>query len=145
MDECLSQLVALAKAEYGESEFAYSKCHITWIWGRKRGQKGSHFMPIGPGEPTTREDYEANIEEEKRIRMEAFMGRWQKSYWSYEKKLTRPGWREKLVEIINNYSPIAEPNPKRGSPPFPEAEAAGGGSNSPAVNSAPSAGEQHGG
>lgn len=139
MDECLSQLVALAKAEYGESEFAYSKRHITWVWGRKRGQKGSHFMPIGPGDPVTREEYEASVEEEKRIRMEAFMGRWPKSYWSYEKKLTRPGWREKLVEAINSYTISPEPNPKRGSPPFPEVEAAVGGSNSPDVSNTPSA------
>lgn len=34
--------------------------------------------------------------------MEAFMGRWPRSYWSYDKKLTRPGWREKLIEMIIN-------------------------------------------
>lgn len=101
--ESLAPLVALAKAEFGESEFVYTKCHITWVWGRKRGEKGRHFHPIGPGEPITREEYEANIEEEKRIRLEAFMGRWPKPYWSYDKKLTRPGWREKLVELIASY------------------------------------------
>lgn len=35
-----------------------------------------------------------------------------------------------------------EPNPKRGSPPFPEVEAAGGGGNSPDVSNAHSAPEQ---
>lgn len=111
MDECLSQLVSLAKAEFGESEFAYTKRHITWVWSRKRGEKGSHFQPVGPGEPTTKEEYEANIEEEKRIRLEAFMGRWPKSYWSYDKKLTRPGWREKLVEMINALPDSASEKP----------------------------------
>jgi len=111
MDEHLARLVELAKAEFGESEFAYSKRHVSWVYGRKRGQKGSHFIPIGPGDPITQEEYEANIEEEKRIRLEAFMGRWPKSYWSYEKKLTRPGWREKLVEMINSYTPSAGPTP----------------------------------
>ena len=107
MDEQIAKLVEIAKEEFCESEFAYYKRHIRWVWGRKRGEKGSHFSPIGVGQPTTREDYEANIEEEKRIRLEAFMGRWPKSYWSYEKKLTRPGWREKLVEIINSYDDSA--------------------------------------
>lgn len=102
MDEQLSRLVALAKVEFGEAEFAYSKSHIQWVHGRKRGQKGSHFIPCRAGDPIAKEEYEANIAEEKRIRLEAFMGRWPRSYWSYEKKLTRPGWREKLVQMITN-------------------------------------------
>lgn len=109
-----TRLVELAKEEFGESEFAYSKRHITWVHGRKRGEKGSHFMPIGDGQPITREEYEANIEEEIRIRREAFMGRWPRSYWSYEKKLTRPGWREKLVEKINSYTLSANPQSSTG-------------------------------
>lgn len=110
MDEQLSRLVALAKAKFGESEFAYSKIHIQWVYGRKRGQKGSHFIPCRAGDPIAKEEYDANIAEEKRIRMEAFMGRWPHSYWSYDKKLTRPGWREKLVEMITNLPDSASPS-----------------------------------
>ena len=101
MDELLVQLVSVAKAEYGEAEYAYFKKRIGWRSARKRGQRGSHFMPIGDGTPIDKAEYEANLAESKRIGLEAFMGRWQRDYWQYDRKLTKPGWREKLVEIIN--------------------------------------------
>jgi hypothetical protein len=43
--------------------------------------------------------------------------------------------------VIIRSTPSPEPNPKRGSPPFPEVEAAGGGGNSPDVSNAHSAAE----
>lgn len=103
MDEQLAQLISLAKVEFGEAEYAYFKKQATWHSGRRRGQSGSHFVSIGDGTPVTKAEYDANLEEAKRIRLEAFMGRWPRTYWQYDRKLTRPGWREKLVEIINNF------------------------------------------
>lgn len=52
------------------------------------------------------------------------------------------GVEEAQMEILDRLLVLAEkrPNPKRGSPPFPEAEAAGGGGNSPDVSNAHSAG-----
>lgn len=98
--ETLQPLVALARAEFGEAEFTYSKSQVSWVSSRKRGEKGSHFRTVTGGSPISKEEYDANIAEAKRIGLEAFMGRYQRSYWDYDKKLARPGWREKLIEII---------------------------------------------
>lgn len=99
--ETLGPLVAMARAEFGEAKFAYSKSHVSWVAGRKRGEKGSHFRTVSGGTPISKEEYDANIAEAKRIGLEAFMGRYQRSYWDYDKKLSRPGWRERLIEMIN--------------------------------------------
>jgi len=100
MNEVLSQLVTLAKAQFGEAEYAYFKKHVVYQSPRKRGQSGSHIIPIGDGTPIERSEYEANIEESKRINFERFMGRWPRAYWDFDRKMTKPGWREKLIEMI---------------------------------------------
>lgn len=108
--ETLQPLVALARAEFGEAEFTYSKSHVSWVSSRKRGEKGSHFRTITGGTPISKEEYDANIAEAKRVGLEAFMGRYQRSYWDYDKKLSRSGWREKLVEMIKALPDSASTN-----------------------------------
>lgn len=97
----LSSLVELARKEFGETQWRYSKKQVTW--SRFRNRPGSHFVPCGEGDEVTQAEYDANIAESKRLEVEAFMGRCKHSYVRYDKNIAVPGWRERLVEMIREY------------------------------------------
>lgn len=100
LSSALSRLIAVARSEFGETQWRYEKKLISWIRFRRR--PGSHSTPIGDGEPVTKEEYDANIAESKRRDLEAFMGRYPQSYTRYDKKISTPGWRERLIEMIKS-------------------------------------------
>jgi hypothetical protein len=99
----LDPLVQWAKTEFGEPEFTYSKKRASWTRGHGPRSPASHWIAIGAGQPVSKEEYDANIEESKRNELEAFMGRLKRSYWRYEATMSKPGWRERLIDLIKNY------------------------------------------
>ena len=101
IDHLLCDLIAAAKKEYGEPTYAYFK--KTVAWARHGRRPGYHIVPIGDGEPVSMEEYAAGLAESKRCEGEAFMSRLQRSYVRYNKKMVGKGWREILVERINNW------------------------------------------
>ncbi len=99
------QAIEAAKAAYGEPEFAYFKKCVQWRSPRRRGESGTHVYTIGDGAPITAEEYAANIAESKRLDTAQFMGEMKgRSYWRYERRLVREGWREHLLKAIPEYN-----------------------------------------
>lgn len=96
-----SSLIAVAKEIFGETEFKYYAIPVTWRNGRKRGG-GSHFTPVTGIEKyeVTEMEFNQNREQSKRDSLDAFMGRLKSSYTKYEKRISKPGWREGILEFF---------------------------------------------
>lgn len=99
MIKSLEQAVAWYMAEYGEPGYRYSKKRV--LWSKSRRQQGYHSIPSGDGEEVSKEEYEENIAASNKFVTEAFMCRLQISYWRYDKKLSKDGWREVLLRDID--------------------------------------------
>lgn len=93
----LDNVIEQYRSQHGEPEYRYFKRLV--VWSRDR-RKGCHIVPIGDGEAVTKEEYEANCAETKRIRTEAFYGRWPRNYWEYHRKMIKDGWREVLIKDV---------------------------------------------
>ncbi len=99
----LAQLIDVARVEFGETTWRYSKKRVHW--SRFRNRPGSHSVPIGDGEEVTKDEYDANIDASKHRDLEAFMGRYPQSYTRYDKSIAVPGWRERLIELLKTAEP----------------------------------------
>ncbi|NEV75536.1 hypothetical protein DYI24_00375 [Rhodopseudomonas sp. BR0C11] len=88
--------------KFGEAEYRYDKRHVTWT--KFRREPGYHCSPTGPGTEVSKEEYDANIAQSDRCRSEAFMGRFQQSYWLYGRTMSKPGWRERLIDDVKSLS-----------------------------------------
>lgn len=98
LDAAVAQVVAMARAQFGEPEFRYFKKKVRW-----QPREKSHFYAIGDGDPITQEEYEANAAQAAVDEMDRFMGRLKRTYWRYERKQVAPAWRERLLELIPTY------------------------------------------
>jgi hypothetical protein len=98
----LEQTIAEYRSTYGEPEYRYFKREM--IWAKVRRKPGYHIGPIGNGIEVTKAEYDANVAASKHARGEAFMGRFPQRYWDYHCKLSKDGWREKLIADIQAVS-----------------------------------------
>lgn len=99
----LEQVISEYQSLYGEPEWRYFKKYVPW--SKERGRKtGCHFIPVGDGDEVSKESYHKNVEKSDRIVREAFMGRAPYSYWRYDKKMTKDGWREHLIKDVKAYT-----------------------------------------
>lgn len=98
MTNLLNQTIEQYRAQHGKPEYCYFKKHIAW--SKPRRQRGYHIVPIGGGEEVSVEEYEASLAESKKCETDAFMGRLERSYWRYDRKLVKDGWREVLLKEI---------------------------------------------
>lgn len=104
----LEDVIAEYRGLYGEPEYRYFKKRVSWQSAR-RGQEGQHFIPIGDGDEVSKEEYEANVAEYERIRRLAFLSKYPQSYWKYDRKMVKDGWRERLIQDIEAFAlPQAE-------------------------------------
>ena len=80
---------------YGETEYQYYAIPISY-------SRGQHERPITSLEryEITKEKYEENEAIGKWVRHKAFMGTLKDSYISYEKRVSKAGWREKLIGLL---------------------------------------------
>ncbi len=93
----LFDLVSDYHERFGDPQYRYFKKQIAW------SRRGEHIIPIGNGEEISREEFDANVSEYERIRREAFLGRYPKSYWQYRRDLSKDGWREILIKEIEQF------------------------------------------
>jgi hypothetical protein len=98
----LARLVAVARAEFGETEWRYEKKRISWIRSGRNSREYYHSTPCGPGEEVSKAEYEANIAASNERVILAFQGKWRSSYERYERTIAKPGWRERRMETIKN-------------------------------------------
>lgn len=96
----------VAERLWGKAEYKYHALPIQWVPGKKRGT-GSHSTPI-----TGRERYECTEQEWRdgraesdHNRLEAFLGRFKRSYTSYQRTVTKDGWRETLIKLLQQDTP----------------------------------------
>src|ERR1700674_3803291 len=102
MSDNLSQTIAEYRLAHGDAENRYYKKHIARTkFGR---EPGYHCVPVGDGEEVSKDEYEAHAAESRQNQTDAFMGRLQRSYWRYDQKLSREGWREILVREIQAFA-----------------------------------------
>lgn len=90
-----------AKAEFGETEFTYYRIPVVFSSGRKRGQE-KHFVS-GTKLTCSKEEYDAKHEEGERLNGERFIkgsSQFRRDYNIYSREVAKPGWREKLIELI---------------------------------------------
>lgn len=97
------------RSMHGDPEYHHFKRLI--IWTKERRKPGYHVSPIGDGQPVSKEEYEANIAESNFNRGEAFMSRLPRNYWEYHRKLTKDGWRERLMKDVEAYNAHSEKTP----------------------------------
>lgn len=102
----LKATIDIYRAAHGEPEYRYFKKWI--VYAKERRKPGYHSRPIGDGQECSREEYEANVEECKRLYGEAFMGRLPKSYWDYGRKMIKDGWRERLIKDVETFDDAAD-------------------------------------
>lgn len=93
----LQATISIYRAAHGEPEYRYFKKRIAW--SSRRGG-GEHIVPIGDGEEIAREEFEANVAEYERVRRLAFLGKYPQSYWRYDRKMVKEGWRERLIADV---------------------------------------------
>lgn len=108
----LEKIVAEYQEMFGEPEYRYFKKYVPW--SKPRRGTGHHFVPIGDGEEISQEEFEANTAECERVRTEAFMGRYPRSYWKFDRKMIKEGWREHLIKDIQIWRPTALRPEERG-------------------------------
>lgn len=99
----IEQVIAEYKAAHGEPEYRYHKRYMRW--SKERRKPGNHWSPIGDGPEVTREEYEANLAQSKRDAGEAFMGRLPRDYWEYYRRMSKDGWRERLIADVQAFPP----------------------------------------
>lgn len=81
-----------ARRLYGDSEYEYVK---EWLQYRPRsGHRVSSRQVIG------KEEFDLNKSESKRIETDRFFGKTTTSFFRYEAKRKRDGWRQKLIEQL---------------------------------------------
>lgn len=94
-----------AAESLGEPEYEFVKTYVSWSSGRSRhGGKNLppqhyHREPVS----VSRDEFEANFEESRKTEWKRFtLGprKFQESFWLYERKLKTPGWRQKLIEML---------------------------------------------
>lgn len=102
MSDLLDQIIAKYRSQHGEPEYRYFKKLV--VWTKFRREPGYHCTPIGDGTEISKEEYEANIADSARFCTEAFMGRLPQSYWKYDRKMVKDGWREILVKDIHSHN-----------------------------------------
>lgn len=92
--------VAAAQAMFGETEYAYYRVAVLFCSGRKRGdEKHVSCTPVA----CSREEYEAKFAEGQRLDHERFAkgaAQFRRDFNRYERKVAKPGWRERLIELI---------------------------------------------
>lgn len=99
--EVLGLLIVVGRLEFGETEYRYFKKTASFSHADGPRKPGRHWVSVSDdGTEVTQEEYAANIEQSKRCQVDAFMGRLKRSYVVYDRKITKPGWREKLTEMI---------------------------------------------
>lgn len=95
LDALLGGLVNVEEARrlYGETEYEYVK---EWLQYRPRiGHRVATKQVIG------KEEYDQHKAESKRVEMDRFFGKHNGSFYRYEVKMKKAGWRQKLIEQLN--------------------------------------------
>lgn len=101
----LRATIELYRAAHGEPEYKYFKKYARWE--KFRREPGRHVSAIGDGQEVSRDEYEANIAESKFRYGEAFMSRYPQSYWQYDRKMVKGGWRERLIKDVEMFDDTA--------------------------------------
>lgn len=95
-DECLAELIEMARERWGEPEYVYYRVEHIWS-ARDR----NHFSLIGSGKECTLEEYLGGVEIGERDGRLAFMGKLKRSYASYRKELRfKSCWPQELIREI---------------------------------------------
>lgn len=105
LDALLADLIAAARAEFGEPEFKYFRVEHYWTCPRrnKPRRNGYHSVCVSHEHPEcTREEYEANVERGKHDSTEAFMGRLPRMFHTWERRLVKDGWPQELSKRITD-------------------------------------------
>lgn len=103
----LDQTINEYMDRYGEPEYRYFKKNVTWV--KYRRKPGYHSSPVGDGTEVSKDEYDANIVISKKYSADAFMGKLPCSYWRYDRKLSKDGWREALIKDIQSARLNADP------------------------------------
>lgn len=98
----LDNLEIIAREHFGEAEFKYYAIPCTWRW-EGRGKKGTHYTPITGLEryETTKDVYDKNKAESKRISMDAFLGRMKgRNYTEHKRRIEKDGYLQVLIKKL---------------------------------------------
>jgi hypothetical protein len=98
--EMLDALSAFQR-EWGDVEYEYYAIPVTYR-PKSRGQAGGHSRPTMYIERYTcsQDEYEKGKEQSKRLATQAFLGEYKGSYTDFQRRVKKPGWREKLIEYL---------------------------------------------
>ncbi|MCE5324941.1 MAG: hypothetical protein LLG01_00855 [Planctomycetaceae bacterium] len=94
LDKCIEAF----KVAYGEPEYKYGKLFISYNPINKRQR--AHFTPCRDPEPVTREEYEQNITKSNQDDHAAFIGELKAPYWRYVRTISKPGWKQELMDAV---------------------------------------------
>lgn len=98
--EVLSQL-------FGLPTYGFFKRRVGYHSDRY-GKNGHHISH--QWEETTREEYVANVEKSRELRLKQFYGvngkPFRESYWEYEQRLVTPGWPQVLIQHLEQYGKL---------------------------------------
>lgn len=78
---------------YGETEYEYIKEYLSY--------RPRHGHRVATREPITKEEYDRYKEESKKKETARFFGEHKTSFYRYEVRMKRAGWRQKLIEQLN--------------------------------------------
>lgn len=103
LKELLGAIADEARKEFGEPEYRYYKKTIIFRRGKRRDDD-RFISPIGDGTEVSWEEYKDNIELSRKLRAQAFFScTLKQDFVEYGRKMTKPGWRERLIDEVRNW------------------------------------------